>query len=113
MRSIEKLTEQYEKEVKLARQHGDRAKAIAEQIKYIKGEECNTRINRLNLTAEQFQDVLKLLDSRESLLDAIGHGRASGEPGQGDGRTDEKTEGGDAVHAYEGEYGADEHPASA
>lgn len=68
---IAKLTEQYDRELELAEKHKKKAKAIAEQIKYIKGEECNDRINRLNLTPEQFNSVLRLLDDKTQLMDAV------------------------------------------
>ena len=71
MKDIEKLEEQYNKEIRLAEQHKNRAKTIADEIKFLKGEECNSRISRLNLTPDQFKKLLKLLDNKENLLDAV------------------------------------------
>lgn len=77
MNSLEKITklmDQYQKELELVEKHKQKAKTLADEIRRQRGEEFNERINRLNLTVEQFDSVLKLLDkdNKAQLLDAIG-----------------------------------------
>ncbi|MCM1182807.1 MAG: hypothetical protein NC337_05500 [Roseburia sp.] len=82
---IAKLTEQYDKEMALAEKHRKKAKSLADQIKYMKGEECNDRINRLNLTPDQFSELLRLLDNKTRLMTAVEMCLAQNAAGQNDG----------------------------
>ena len=82
---ITKMTGQYEKELELAEKHRNKAKEqmeIAEkhakkaedlqnQIKYQKGGEVYDRVDALNLTPEELNLLLKLLDSKTQLMDAV------------------------------------------
>ena len=82
---IEKLTGQYEKEMELAEKHRNRGKEhmelaekhtkkagdLEKQIKYEKGGEVFDRVNALNLTPEELQLILQLLDDRTQLMDAV------------------------------------------
>ena len=82
---IEKLTGQYEKELELAEKHRNRGKEhmelaekhtkkagdLEKQIKYEKGGEVFDRVNALNLTPEELQLILQLLDDRTQLMDAV------------------------------------------
>ena len=88
MSSIEKITKmtgQYEKELELAEKHRNKAKEQMElaekhakkaedlqnQIKYQKGGEVYDRVDALNLTPEELNLLLKLLDSKTQLMDAV------------------------------------------
>lgn len=82
---IEKLTGQYEKEMELAEKHRNKAKEQMElaerhakkaedletQIKYQKGGEVYDRVNALNLSPEELKLLLKLLDDKTQLMDAV------------------------------------------
>lgn len=82
---ITKLSGQYEKEMELAEKHRNRAKEYMElaekhtkkagdlekQIKYEKGGEVFDRVDALNLTPEELQLLLQLLDDRTQLMDAV------------------------------------------
>lgn len=82
---IEKLTGQYEKEMELvekhrnkakeqmelAERHAKRAEDLENQIKYQKGGEVYDRVNALNLSPEELKLLLKLLDDKTQLMDAV------------------------------------------
>lgn len=82
---IEKLTGQYEKEVELAEKyrnkakeqmdlaekHAKKAEDLETQIKYQKGGEVYDRVNALKLSPEELKLLLKLLDNKTQLMDAV------------------------------------------
>lgn len=74
LEKIMKLEDQRQKGLELIEKYKQKVKALDEQIRYLKGEEFNERISRLNLTTEELDRVLKLLDkdNKAQLLDVIG-----------------------------------------
>ncbi len=82
---IAKLTGQYDKEMELAEKYRNKAKEQAElaekhirkaevlekQIKYEKGGEVFDRVNALNLSPDELQLLLKLLDDKTQLIDVV------------------------------------------
>lgn len=114
---ITKLTGQYEKEMELAEKYRNRAKEhmelaekhtkkagdLEKQIKYEKGGEVFDRVNALNLTPEELQLILDLLDDRTQLMDVVrklfperiqndmGAGKNTEEPGEDEDIEDEET----------------------
>lgn len=82
---ITKMTAQYEKELELAERCRKKAKEhmelaekhlrkagdLEKEIKYEKGGEVYDRVNALNLSPEELGMILKLLDDKTQLLDAV------------------------------------------
>lgn len=73
MKSIEKLEENYQKEIHLAERHRQNASDIKKEIELLKGSMINQRTKALNLNGAEYDQFLRLLGSdKKTVLKAIG-----------------------------------------
>lgn len=73
MKSIEKLEENYKRELELAEKHKQNASDIKKEIELLKGNMINQKTKALNLNGAEYDRFMKLLGSdKRTVLEAIG-----------------------------------------
>ncbi len=73
MKSIEKLEENYKRELELAEKHKQNASDIRKEIELLKGNMINQKTKALNLSGAEYDQFMKLLESdKKTVLEAIG-----------------------------------------
>lgn len=73
MKSIEKLEENYKRELELAEKHKQNASDIKKEIELLKGNMINQKTKALNLSGAEYDRFMKLLGSdKKTVLEAIG-----------------------------------------
>lgn len=72
MRTMEQLEKSYEKEKRLAEQHKKLAADLKKQMEQLQGKNVNQKVASLNMSAEEFDSFMKLLNSsKKSVLEAV------------------------------------------
>ncbi len=71
MKSLEKLEEQYHKELALAQKHKQGAEDIRREIELLKGTMINQKIKALNFNGEEYKKLMTLLNDKKGLMEAI------------------------------------------
>lgn len=71
MKSIEKLEKSYKREVELAEKHRRNAADIKKEIELLKGSMINQKTKALNLNGAEYDQFMKLLESKRNVLEAI------------------------------------------
>lgn len=70
MKNLKQLEKRHEKEKELAKRHVQQSDDIQKQIEQQRGNMMHKAINRLNLTADEFAVLLKLLSEKQPLMEA-------------------------------------------
>lgn len=68
---MEKLEKKQRKELELAKQHEQNCNDLRKQIEMERGNMIQKSINRLNLSAEEFQLLMKVVQSKKNFLEAV------------------------------------------
>ncbi len=72
MKSMEKLEEMYNKELKLAEDHKKRALDIKNEMDMLKGKETNKKINSLKFNGIEYDKFMRLLDQdKKTVMEAV------------------------------------------
>lgn len=71
MKSLEKLEEQYQKELALAQKHKQGAEDLRREIELLKGTMVNQRIKSLNFNAEEYRKLMMFLNDKKEIMEAI------------------------------------------
>ena len=71
MANIQKLIEREEKERALAEKHKKEADRLKKEIDYLRNQEVQKAVNKLNLNPDEYRRFIHVLNEKESLLDAI------------------------------------------
>lgn len=105
MKSIEKLEENYKRELELAEKHRQNAIDIKKEIEFLKGSMINQKARTLNLSSAEYDRFIKMLESgRSTVMEAIELviGKAPVQIGGPDGKDQGKGDVGDADRSTEG-----------
>lgn len=72
MKSFEALQKSYEKEMALAEKHKQNAADIKKEMDIQRGNASNKKINALNLTGQEYDRFLRLLDTgKKTVMEAV------------------------------------------
>ena len=71
MANIQKLIEREKKERDLAEKHKKEADRLKKEIEYLRNQEIQKSVNKMNLNAEEYSRFIHALNDKESLLEAI------------------------------------------
>ncbi|EOS46436.1 hypothetical protein C809_02468 [Lachnospiraceae bacterium MD335] len=71
MKSLEKLEEQYQKELALAQKHKQDAEDLRREIELLKGTMINQKIKALNFSGEEYKKLMVFLNDKKGIMEAI------------------------------------------
>lgn len=71
MANIQKLIEKEQRERELAERHKKEADRLKKEIEYQRNQEVQKTLNKLNLTSDQFDKFIHVLNDKDSLFEAI------------------------------------------
>lgn len=71
MKSFEALEKAFKKELELSEKHKQNALDIKKEIELQRGKALSKKINSLNLSGQEYDRFLRLLDGKNSFLEAV------------------------------------------
>lgn len=71
MANLETLTKRLEKERALEKKHKQNADKLQKEIESQMSQEIGKSVNKLNLSADEYQRVMKAFHDKDSLMDAV------------------------------------------